>query len=112
MPADRTTDAASARELSADLYRAVAVVVVVIGHWLVSTVTFRDGQFGNDYPPDVLPWTRWLTLLFQVVPVFFLVGGYASAVSYTRWLEAGGGHWSDWVRSRLAAILGPPATTA
>ena len=110
MPADRTTDAASARELSADLYRVVAVVVVVIGHWLVSTVTFRDGQFGNDYPPDVLPWTRWLTLLFQVVPVFFLVGGYASAVSYTRWLGAGGRHWSDWLRSRLAAILGP--TTA
>ena len=110
MPADRSTDAASARELSADVYRVLAVTVVVIGHWLVSAVTFHDGQFGNDYPLDVMPWTRWLTLVFQVVPVFFLVGGYASAASWTRWREAGGRHWTEWVRNRLAAILGP--TTA
>ena len=110
MPADRSTDTASARELSADVYRVLAVTVVVIGHWFVSAVTFRDGQFGNDYPLDVMPWTRWLTLMFQVVPVFFLVGGYASAASWTRWREAGGRHWTDWVRHRLAAILGP--TTA
>ena len=110
MPADRSTDMASARELSADLYRVVAVTVVVIGHWLVSAVTFHDGQFGNDYPLDAMPWTRWLTLVFQVVPVFFLVGGYASAASWTRWREAGGRGWTEWVRNRLAAILGP--TTA
>src|SRR5262245_40574939 len=110
MPADRSTDTASARELSADAYRVLAVTVVVIGHWLVSAVTFRDGQFGNDYPLDVLPWTRWLTLVFQVVPVFFLVGGYASAASWTRWREAGGRHRTEWVTHRLAAILGP--TTA
>ena len=110
MPADRSTDTASARELSADVYRVLAVTVVVIGHWLVSAVTFHDGQFGNDYPLDVMPWTRWLTLVFQVVPVFFLVGGYASAASWTRWREAGGRRWTEWVRNRLAAILGP--TTA
>src|SRR6476660_8877958 len=72
MPTDRSTDTASNRELSADLYRVLAVIVVVIGHWLVSAVTFHDGQFGNDYPLDAMPWTRWLTLVFQVVPVFFL----------------------------------------
>lgn len=88
----------------------VAVVVVVIGHWLVSAVTYRDGRFGNDYPLEALPWTQWLTLVFQVVPVFFLVGGYASAASWTRWRAAEGRRWPDWVRQRLAAILGP--TTA
>jgi surface polysaccharide O-acyltransferase-like enzyme len=98
------------RESSADLYRVIAVIFVVIGHWLVSAVTYRDGRFGNDYPLDVLPWTQWLTLLFQVVPVFFLVGGYASATSWTHWRDAGGRRWSDWVRHRLGAILGP--TTA
>ncbi len=101
------------REPSADFYRVVAVVVVVIGHWLVSAVTYRNGQFGNEYPLDVLPWTQWLTLVFQVVPVFFLVGGYASAASLTRWRD-GDGHGSvgvtEWVRTRLGAILGP--TTA
>ena len=107
VPASGGADTLLARELSADFYRVLAVVIVVIGHWLVSAVTFRDGRFGNDYPLAVLPWTQWLTLVFQVVPVFFLVGGYASAASWTRWLDAGGRQWSDWLRHRLGAILGP-----
>ena len=64
VPADRGAEAKLARELSADLYRVLAVAIVVIGHWLVSAVTFRDGRFGNDYPLVVLPWTQWLTLVF------------------------------------------------
>lgn len=95
------------REPSADLFRVTAVVVVVIGHWLVSAVTFHGDQFGNDYPLDVMPWTRWLTLVFQVVPVFFLVGGYANAASWTRWYAAGGHSQVNWVRHRSAAIMGP-----
>ncbi|MGH3638271.1 MAG: acyltransferase family protein [Mycobacterium sp.] len=98
-----------ARELSADLYRVVAVTLVVIGHWLVSAVTYQDGRFGNDYPLDILPWTQWLTLVFQVVPVFFLVGGYASATSWAHWQEAGGLRRTEWVRRRLGVILGPTA---
>lgn len=85
------------------------MALVVIGHWLVSAVTYRDGLFGNDNPLAVMPWTQWLTLAFQVVPVFFLVGGYASATSWTRWRDAGGAYGVDWVRQRLGAILGPTA---
>jgi surface polysaccharide O-acyltransferase-like enzyme len=95
------------RELSADLYRSLAAVLIVAGHWLAASVTFRDGKFGNDNPLAVLPWTQWLTWIFQVVPVFFLVGGYASAASWTRWLNCGGRRWADWVRHRLGAVLGP-----
>jgi len=110
VPADGDGDSPPARELSADLYRVVAVLIVVIGHWLISAVTFRDGAFGSDYPLGMFPWAQWLTLLFQVVPVFFLVGGYASAASWTRWQQAGGRRWSDWVRQRVGSLLGP--TTA
>lgn len=85
----------------------IAVTVVVLGHWLVSAVTYHDGRFGNQYPLDVMPWTRWLTLVFQVVPVFFLVGGYASATSWTHWRDGGGRRWWDWVRHRSGVILGP-----
>lgn len=105
-------DTTPTRELSADLYRVIAVMFVVIGHWLVSAVTYHDGRFGNDYPLEVMPWTRWLTLVFQVVPVFFLVGGYASAASWSHWPEAGGLRWSDWARHRLGVILGPTAVYA
>lgn len=101
-----SADASPVRELSADFYRVIAVVVVVIGHWLVSAVTFHDGRFGNDYPLVVLPWTQWLTWIFQVVPVFFLVGGYASAASFAR-VDDGGRQRLSWVQQRLSAILGP-----
>lgn len=98
----------AARELSVDLYRVAAVVVVVIGHWLVSAVTYRDGVFSNEYLLAVMPWTQWLTLVFQVVPVFFLVGGYASAASWSR-NHAGKGDGPQWVQHRVGAILGPTA---
>lgn len=97
------------RELSADLYRVAAVVVVVVGHWLLAAVTFRDGRFGYDEVLADMPWTQWLTWIFQVVPVFFLVAGYANAASWTRWRD-GGGTRHDWLRHRIAGTLGP--TTA
>lgn len=101
--------APQAREYSADLYRVVAVVVVVVGHWLLSAVTYHDGRFGYDEVLAEMPWTQWLTWFFQVVPVFFLVAGYANAASWTRRRETGGGA-GNWLRHRSAGILGP--TTA
>jgi surface polysaccharide O-acyltransferase-like enzyme len=95
-----------ARELSADLYRVLAVVVVVVGHWLLAAVTYRGGRFGYDEVLADLPWTQWLTWIFQVVPVFFVVAGYANAASWTRWHD-GGGARRDWLRHRAAGILGP-----
>jgi surface polysaccharide O-acyltransferase-like enzyme len=99
-----------ARELSADLYRVLAVVVVVVGHWLLAAVTYRGGRFGYDEVLADMPWTQWLTWFFQVVPVFFVVAGYANAASWTRWRDTGRGNWRDWFRHRVAGILGP--TTA
>lgn len=61
------------RELALDLYRSSAVVLVVIGHWLLSVMSYRDGQFGRDNPLVLMPWTQWVTWFFQVVPVFFAV---------------------------------------
>ena len=70
MPASRPP-----REVALDLYRFGAVVIVVIGHWLLSVMTYRDGEFGRDNPLVLMPWTQWLTWFFQVVPVFFAVAG-------------------------------------
>ena len=33
---------------------------------------------------SALPWTQWLTLFFQVMPLIFLAGGYANAGSWAR----------------------------
>lgn len=95
------------REPSADLYRVIAVVLVVVGHWLLSAVTYHDGRFGYDDVLAELPRTQWLTWLFQVVPVFFVVGGYANAGSWIRRQAAGGTSRGDWVRRRVVDLLGP-----
>ncbi len=109
---DDATTTSPPRELALDLYRSSAVVFVVIGHWLLSVMTYRDGEFGRDNPLVLMPWTQWITWFFQVVPVFFAVAGFASAASWTR--QAGGGAISrqQWIRRRVARTLGPTAVYA
>ena len=55
------------------------------------------------------PWTQWLTWPFQAVPTFFLVAGYAGAVSWTHRRDADGVSRQTWLRHRLARVLGPTA---
>jgi surface polysaccharide O-acyltransferase-like enzyme len=97
------------RNLAVDLYRVSGVVLIVLGHWLAGSVTYRDGSFGRQNPLMDQPWTQWLTWIFQAVPVFFLVAGYAAAVSWGRRRASDGMSRQTWVRHRLARVLGPSA---
>jgi surface polysaccharide O-acyltransferase-like enzyme len=97
------------RNLAVDLYRVSGVILIVLGHWLAGSVTYRDGSFGRQNPLMDQPWTQWLTWIFQAVPVFFLVAGYAAAVSWGRWRASDGMSRQTWVRHRLARVLGPSA---
>lgn len=97
------------RNLAVDFYRVSGVVLIVLGHWLAGSVTYHDGYFGRQNPLVDQPWTQWLTWPFQAVPVFFLVAGYAGAVSWERRCEAVGVSRSTWLRHRLARVLGPTA---
>ncbi|UMB72013.1 acyltransferase family protein [Mycobacterium paraterrae] len=96
-----------ARNLAVDFYRVAGVILIVLGHWLAGAVTYRDGSFGRQNPLLDQPWTQWLTWLFQAVPTFFLVAGYAAGVSWSH------RHGRDemprpmWLRHRLARVLGP-----
>ncbi|SON61826.1 hypothetical protein MSIMFI_03345 [Mycobacterium simulans] len=98
-----------ARDLAVDFYRASGVVLIVLGHWAAASVTYRDGSFGRQNPLVDQPWTQWLTWPFQAVPVFFLVAGYAGAVSWTHRYGPGGASRPTWLRHRLARVLGPTA---
>ncbi|WP_320065438.1 acyltransferase [Micromonospora sp. RTGN7] len=98
------------RERYVDLLRAVAIVMVVIGHWSV-TVVGRDATgrpTGHSALGD-LPWAYPLTWVAQVLPVFFLVGGFANAASLTA-RRARGGDASGWLLDRSARLVAP--TTA
>src|SRR6185437_58156 len=97
------------RNLAVDYSRVSGVVLIVLGHWLAGSVTYHDGRFGRQNPLVDLPWTQWLTWPFQAVPVFFLVAGYAGAISWTRRYKGDAESRQDWLRRRLARVLGPTA---
>jgi hypothetical protein len=95
------------RNLAVDFYRASGVVLIVLGHWLAGSVTYHDGHFGRQNPLVDIPWTQWLTWPFQAVPAFFLVAGYAGALSWTHRHDTDGMPRETWLRHRLARVLGP-----
>ena len=76
----------------------------MLGHWLLTGVTYRNGRLSGVDALNYIDWGRWVTLLFQVIPAFFLVGGYANAVSWTAH-RARGERWTTWVRGRTIPLL-------
>ena len=70
------------RNRAVDFYRVAAIVMVVAGHWVVNAFHYDDGGLTTARILTVQPWTQYLTWLFQVMPVFFIVGGYANAASW------------------------------
>ena len=96
----------STRNRVVDLLRAGAIVVVVLGHWLIAAVVVRDGELVPGHLLELASWTHPLTWVFQVMPVFFLVGGYANALSW-RSARARDVPYAGWLRSRLRRLLVP-----
>lgn len=98
------------RRRSVDLLRAVAITAVVVGHWLIMTVERTpDGRLTGFTALPELTSIHPLTWLFQVMPVFFLVGGIANAISWTRNRQRGKTP-AQWLLDRSARLL-PPVTT-
>lgn len=64
-----------------DFLRAAAITVVVLGHWTIMAV-HPDGGLQPHGVLDAARWTHPLTWVFQVMPIFFLVGGYSNALSW------------------------------
>jgi fucose 4-O-acetylase-like acetyltransferase len=94
------------RDRYADLLRLTAIVVVVIGHWLVGVIRTQDGAIQIDRLIAIVPATQPLTWLFQVMPLFFLIGGAVNAGSWCRAQERGE-PWAVWLRRRSRRLLRP-----
>ncbi len=96
----------TSRNRVVDLLRAVAILTVVLGHWLMAAVTVRDGDLVPNAVLNIAPWSHPLTWVFQVMPVFFLVGGYANALSW-RSSAHRDSTYAGWLRSRLQRLSAP-----
>lgn len=89
-----------------DFLRVLAILVVVLGHWLLAAVVVRDGVLVPDAVLNLATWSHPLTWVFQVMPVFFLVGGYANARSW-RSARASAAGYPAWLRARIRRLVTP-----
>ena len=89
-----------------DFLRAASILVVVTGHWLIATAWYVDGQLTPGHLLKSHPQYQWLTWLFQVMPIFFIVGGYSNGVSLESALRKGQGY-ADWLVARLHRLVTP-----
>ncbi|WP_187432698.1 acyltransferase family protein [Agromyces mariniharenae] len=97
----------SARDPAMDLVRVLCVVLVVAGHLLMIGATIVPGR-GLVVERTLLE-TQWigpLTWIAQIMPLFFVVGGFAGLGAWRR-LEASGGTASDYIRSRILRLARP-----
>ncbi|MGW4048975.1 acyltransferase family protein [Streptomyces sp. NPDC004721] len=98
------------RDRYVDFLRAWAIVLVVLGHWLITgLVRESDGRITAPELLATVPWTQWLTLGFQIMPLFFLAGGHAAGGSWSR-ARAAGGSATGWVGRRALRLLLPAGT--
>ena len=97
------------RDRTVDALRALAIAGVILGHWLVTALVLSSGKTGGTLhdasPLASLPALTPVSWIFQTLAIFFLVGGYAAARSYT-------GDYLAWLRKRLARLSRPVAVLA
>jgi peptidoglycan/LPS O-acetylase OafA/YrhL len=81
---------AGERDRSVDAARAVAIVGVVAGHWLVTGLALgQDGALRQASPLAAMPTLAPVTWLLQALGLFFFAGGYAAARSGRRPMPSG-----------------------
>ncbi|MFI5796879.1 acyltransferase [Streptomyces sp. NPDC051677] len=118
------------RDRAVDALRALAILGVVLGHWLVTALVADGNTLRAASPLGPMPWLAPVSWMFQTLAVFFMVGGHvatrslasaqaqAQARSRSRSHAPGGtggtgaargmrGTYFTWLRARLARLFGP-----
>ncbi|MGW4508193.1 acyltransferase family protein [Streptomyces sp. NPDC004436] len=99
---DRRTPAH--RDRAVDGLRALALLAVPTGHWLLGGFTLdADGGLHNASPLSAFGVLAPASWVLQMLGIFFLVGGYASALSYRR----RPGSARAWLRGRIVRLGRP-----
>lgn len=101
------TSAWDGRDRFMDALRVGGVLVVIAGHWLVLIPYARAGVVGGQILYEVRPEFWPLTWAFNVLPLFFFVGGFANHTSYAA--RRGPGQHRRFRSHRLRRLLAPTA---
>ncbi|WP_340377333.1 acyltransferase [Streptomyces sp. SS7] len=94
------------RDRAVDALRALAILGVVLGHWLVTALVADGDTLRAASPLGTLPGLAPVSWVFQTLAVFFMVGGHVA----TRGLasaRARGTAYGTWLRARLSRLFLP-----
>lgn len=94
------------RNRTVDLLRAVSILVVVFGHWLMVAPFMVEGALQVTSLVDESRVAQAATWILQVMPVFFFVGGYANARGW-RAARRQATPYAAWLRHRLRRLVLP-----
>lgn len=94
------------RDRAVDALRALAILGVVLGHWLVTAMVVDSGSVHAASPLQRTPELAQVSWVFQTLAVFFLVGGQVAAKSYES-SSARGSTYGRWLGARTARLFRP-----
>lgn len=105
-PAATASPPRASRDHAVDLVRAACLVVVVSLHVLMAGITVETDGLAITNSLDGHPIFAWSTWFVQVMPLFFVMGGFSSLLAWRRQRERGV-TGADYVRDRVARLARP-----
>jgi fucose 4-O-acetylase-like acetyltransferase len=94
------------RDRYVDFLRAASILAVVFGHWFISIIHWPDALIYQTSAVGVTSYLWLGTWAFQVMPIFFFVGGFSNMVTFQAYERRGGSAWS-FVKDREVRLLKP-----
>lgn len=97
----------ASRNRTVDFWRALAILVVMFGHWLAASIWLQpNDEIALLNSLEWIPYSGWVTWVVQVMPIFFLAGGYANARGLRK-VIAGEELRRDWITARARRLFTP-----
>lgn len=101
------SDAGGGRDELIDILRSIATTTVVMWHWVFTILVWRADGPHADNPIGYVSGLWSLTWVLQVMPLFFVAGGYVHSQAWAR--DRGkAGAWGSFIKKRVVQ-LGVPA---
>ena len=110
--AERTASSAqrhapsAGRDGTIDAIRTACLLVVVVLHALMVGIENSHGSLVTSVAMDGQAWFTPLTWALQVMPLFFIAGGFASLSQWQR-MQRRGEHWTVYVVARTRRLVIP-----
>jgi fucose 4-O-acetylase-like acetyltransferase len=105
-PAELLDRTPAHRDRVIDLIRAASLVAVILGHWLMASVTVTEAGIRAGNALADMSWLQPVTWLVQVMPLFFVAGGFANLTTW-RSVQRRGGGYAGYVRGRVSRLAIP-----